>query len=317
MANSGWLRSVAVQEADLFPQERTSNFATSIDAEALPEEASLVFGDADHAAAGSDTDRDQSLPDDSLPASATTQAPCVNCSRIEWCDVVDLVRSDHRNFYSRPILTRLGWGLLAAGIVANTQLDRELYEAYHDTMAVGGVGGYTEDVRPLGDGMLTLPVFAAAALFGRYATQVSGSELVGDWGSRSLRTVGVGCVPLIVLQRLTGAGRPDNPNGSAWTPFRFENGVSGHAFMGAIPFITAAKMSDEPLVKTVLYAGSTVTAWSRLQDERHYVSQIALGWWIAYLAATAIDQTEIESRNFTITPAPMADGAGLFFEWRR
>ena len=87
--------------------------------------------------------------------------------------------------------------------------------------------------------------------------------------------------------------------------------------MGAIPFITAAKMTDEPLAKAALYAGSTVTAWSRLHDERHYVSQIALGWWIAYLAATAIDQTEFNSRNVTITPGPMDDGAGLFFEWRR
>lgn len=320
MPNGDLLRNVSMRQDELFPQDRTSSFSTPIERAAFQAGGNSSPANEENSAPVSDADVDPSLPDETLTASQSDQLePCLNCSRVEWSDVIDLVRSDHRNFYSRPILTRLGWGLLAAGIVANTQVDRELYEGYHDNVNVHEIATFTDVVRPLGDGTYTLPLFTAAALFGRYATRISGSEVVGDWGSRSLRTVGVGAVPLIALQRLTGAGRPDDPNnhkGSTWTPFRYENGVSGHAFMGAIPFITAAKMTDDPIAKAALYAGSTLTAWSRLQDERHYVSQIALGWWLAYLAATAVDQTEVEFRDFTITPGPMADGAGLFFEWR-
>lgn len=236
-----------------------------------------------------------------------------------WGEIGDDLWSDQRYFYSRPVWTRLGLGLGMAAIIANTQADRELIETYRESIRVEEFSSFTDVVRPLGDGTYTLPVFALASLFGRYATSGPAADVVGEWGWRSLRTFAVGAVPLVVLQRAIGAGRPDDPtnlHGSQWEPLQRDNGVSGHAFMGAIPFLSAAKMTDNPWLKGALYVGSTATAWSRLEDGRHYPSQIFLGWWLAFLAANAVDLTELDHGPLTITPGPIGDGAGLWFDWR-
>ena len=65
-------------------------------------------------------------------------------------------------------------------------------------------------------------------------------------------------------------------------------------------------MTDDPLCKAAFYAGSTLAGLSRINDDRHYTSQVFLGWWMAYLAATAVDQTQ--SGNWAIYPWPTADG---------
>ncbi len=84
--------------------------------------------------------------------------------------------------------------------------------------------------------------------------------------------------------------------------FRDNNGISGHAFMGALPFITAAKMSDDLRVKLFFYAGSALTPLSRVNDNAHYPSQVALGWWMAYLAASAIDSTDNPNAKWKFYP---------------
>ena len=68
-------------------------------------------------------------------------------------------------------------------------------------------------------------------------------------------------------------------------------------------------MIDEPLYKVPLFLGSFLTGWSRIHDDRHYFSQVALGWWIAYLSVHSVDRTQ-EERAVTLTPFT-ADGPGL------
>jgi len=48
---------------------------------------------------------------------------------------------------------------------------------------------------------------------------------------------------------------------------------------------------------------------SRINDDEHYFSQVALGWWIAYLAADSVDKTDKLKVN--ITPCLIQDGAGV------
>ena len=115
---------------------------------------------------------------------------------------------------------------------------------------------------------------------------------------------------MLAMQMLTGASRPgETDDGSTWKPFQDNNGVSGHSFIGAVPFLCAAKMTDDPLWKAAFYAGSTLAGLSRINDDRHYTSQVFLGWWMAYLAATAVDQTQ--SGNWAVYPWPTADGMGV------
>jgi hypothetical protein len=224
------------------------------------------------------------------------------------------VESDYQNFYSLDNLGRLSLGLGLAAIVANTQMDREFQEQFQKRLRTSGTDSFARIVKPLGDGSNTIPLYAGAFVLGELTDDI---PYVGDWGERSLRTLAVGVPPLLFLQKLTGGERPVVGTDSRWTPWRNNHGVSGHAFMGAIPFLTAAKMSDDPWLKGAFYIGSTMTAWSRVNDDAHYTSQAALGWWLAYLSATAVDLTNTQWENVSVMPMPVGDGMGLGIEIRR
>ena len=76
--------------------------------------------------------------------------------------------------------------------------------------------------------------------------RMAGAMNLGEWGDRSLRGVLLGTPPLLITQRLLGGSRPgENREASEWQPFEDNNAVSGHAFMGAIPFLTAMQMTDD------------------------------------------------------------------------
>lgn len=136
--------------------------------------------------------------------------------------------------------------------------------------------------------------------------------VTGEWGERSLRTVLVGGPPMLALQYGIGASRPDElHSASHWEPFQDANAVSGHAFMGAIPFLSAAKMTDRPLLKGALIFGSVLPGFSRFNDEDHYASQVVLGWSMAYLAASAVDDTYAQERPYRLMPGPVGEGTGI------
>jgi hypothetical protein len=61
--------------------------------------------------------------------------------------------------------------------------------------------------------------------------------------------------------------------------------------------------------------GSFLSGWSRLHQDRHYFSQVALGWWMAYLAVQCVDQTQ-QQRTLTLTPTITPDGVGVGIQWQ-
>ncbi|MDI6889358.1 MAG: hypothetical protein QMC83_00235 [Thermodesulfovibrionales bacterium] len=70
-----------------------------------------------------------------------------------------------------------------------------------------------------------------------------------------------------------------------------------------MPFITAAKMNDIQYLKAVFYGLSILPGLSRINDNKHYFSQVALGWYLAFLSCSAIEKTESKNRTkFLITP---------------
>jgi len=234
-----------------------------------------------------------------------------------WADIL----ADHGNFYSCRGLMLLTAGVGTAAIIANTSADEAIRDAYQENVRSTATDEYSEAMHTpkiSGNGKITLPVFAGAFVLGSMFEEGTLGDGLGDWGERSLRTVLVGFPPMLGLQYVTGGSRPgEHPDGSNWHPFSDSNGVSGHAFMGAIPFLSAAKMVDSPFWKTAFYAASTLPGLSRVNDDAHYFSQSLLGWWIAYLAATAVDQTETPRGPLSFGAVPVAGGLGLGFELRR
>lgn len=229
------------------------------------------------------------------------------------------IAEDHIHFYDWHSLRMLGGGFLAAAAVANTQLDRQIQTDFQ-----ASVRGATSDEwfeflhanKELGNGHYTLPVFAGAWLAGELFDESPVLVKTSEWGERSLRSFLVGAPPMILAQKLTGGSRPTErgPDSSHWRPWADNNGVSGHAFMSSLPFINAAKMTQNRWLKTTFYAGSLLGPLSRVNDDAHFTSQVALGWWMAYVSATAIDRTQFGDGHLQIYPYASTNGYGAMFE---
>ena len=86
--------------------------------------------------------------------------------------------------------------------------------------------------------------------------------------------------------------------------------------MGAVPFLTLAGMTDDPLAKCFFYACSPWTGISRINDNLHYASQVWLGWWLAYLACDAVKKTEKENSPLLIAPLCTPEMTGLGFVYQ-
>jgi membrane-associated phospholipid phosphatase len=227
--------------------------------------------------------------------------------------------SDYMEFYSCEGLSWLAAGVGAGALMANTGFDEHfMRDAFLDNVILAPSDEFYEmfhEPKFLGDGWYTIPAFAIAAFSEPLIADLPCGGVIAHWGQRCLRAIVVGGPPVLALQWLTGGSRPGETSAtSRWKPFQDNNGVSGHAFMGAIPFVSAAKMTDNLWLKAGFYTVSVLPALSRVNDDKHYFSQVFLGWWLAYLAASAVDRTEIGLAGLRLYPVVTDNEVGLLFE---
>jgi hypothetical protein len=231
-----------------------------------------------------------------------------------WGDVC----CDYRRYYSyrtgRDLLLCTG----AAAIMANTSIDRDFRDWVQDDVRSSGSDEFASFWKTFGEGGIFVPAWAGLALVGSMLDDYPAMGTVGDFGYRTTRSYLVGTPPMLFMQYCLGASRPEEGNGSQWHPFSDNNGVSGHAFCGAVPFITAAQMSDNCCVKGCFYFMSTLTGWSRINDDSHYFSQAWMGWWMAYLSCRAVNETEQGKKNcYSVAPIVAPGTVGMMMEYRR
>jgi len=221
---------------------------------------------------------------------------------------------DHQHFYSAENLTELALAIALAAPLANTRADRDVRDWYQEKIRSDETDRVANLARLGGEFWVTIPVCLGAALSGPLWEQREEADLP-VWGNRSLRALAVGAPPMILTSVVLGAARPTGH--SSWKPFQDSHGVSGHTFTGAVPFLTAAMMTDDPFWRTALVLGSFVTGWSRINDDRHYLSQVLLGWSMAYLAVVSVGETETGPRRFQLLPILLPDGPGfgLWFQY--
>lgn len=231
------------------------------------------------------------------------------------------VLADYGHYYSPTSLAALAAGFGVGAALANTSVDESFRDLYQENVRDTKTDEWSEAMHTptvLGNGMMVLPVFAATAMAGEMMDEMPMMSVAGDWGEQSLRTALVGFPSMLLMQKVTGASRPEETgHDSQWRFWNDSNGVSGHSFMGAVPFLTAAKMTHNPWCKATFYLASTGAGLSRINDDRHYASQVLLGWWMAYVAADAVMQTENGRQEFALVPLETPDGAGIGVELRR
>jgi len=220
---------------------------------------------------------------------------------------------DYRNLYlDTHSLALFGAALAGAGLLANTSMDREAQEYYRDNIRSGATDDISKILKLPGEPLAAIPLLAGVRL-----AFPPGSS-VGRWSQRTLRGLFVGAPAAYAVQMLAGGGRPEEGvDSSRWRgPYHNNNTLSGHTFIGAMPLITAAMMQDDPYIKFALYAASPLTGLSRINDDKHYISQVAIGWYLAYLSARAVERTG-PTAGFSITAMPLGPDGFFILASRR
>ena len=209
---------------------------------------------------------------------------------------------DARRFYTRRNLVRLVTGLLIGGILANTPLDPWLEKTYrqhlHSDAKAARNGQWL--AKQFGDRRVVIVLPVAAMAVGAFAPPSPVTAAAGAWGSQMARALVVASPVTFGGTWLLGGCRPKDGQGSSWRPFQNKHAISGHAMAGALPFLVMAGMTANPAGQTMLYVCSGLTAFSRLDSQAHYPSQIFLGWWVAFLAF----RTVRTGRRTSVDPNP-------------
>lgn len=234
---------------------------------------------------------------------------CLNSSKIQpgncgfWCQWGHHVALDYKHFYSTGNLLKLGGGFAVGAVVANTSLDQNWSNYYQRHWRSADTNSVSVQFKKLG-----APMFALSYVGGYALGKLFHDQTITTWGERSMRALIVGLPPMWLMQKVTGAYRPSENKNSYWHFWNEDHGVSGHAFMGAIPFMTAASMSHNVVLKSAFYLGATFAGLSRINDNRHYPSQVLLGWWMAYLAVNSVHETD---QKPVLSPMILPGGGGV------
>lgn len=230
------------------------------------------------------------------------------------------LKNDYQNFYQPERLGRLGLAFAGVGLMANvgtadSTLDHKFHQWYQNNIRSERTDQFAKISKNFGEGKYLIPL-SLAAVGSHY---VLPDNRVSSIGGDTFRAYAVGAPVLLVSQRALGASRPtEQPaQGSKYKPLHDDNSVSGHAFMGAVPFLTLANHSDEPAVKYGAYLASILTAWSRVNDDKHYLSQAILGWYIAYESVNAVQQSNTQHRqnNHQLSPMVAGDKVGVIYHY--
>jgi hypothetical protein len=233
-----------------------------------------------------------------------------------FINIIYDVKSDYKKFYSNDNLMRMGIAYGVGGVMANSSIDENIRDGYQRNLRSSRSDDAARIAKMFGEGMYMIPLSLLAASSGGIIPHQNRLSFIATWGRISARAYLAGGPPTLLMQRFTGASRPgETDSGSHWKPFNDNNGVSGHAFIGAVPFLTIAHMSKKPFIRYFSYIASTLAGLSRINDDDHYASQAFLGWFMALEATNAVVKTDTDKKSFIMMPLYVAHGFGIRIGW--
>ena len=231
--------------------------------------------------------------------------------------ISETISGDYSKFYASDRLVRMGIVFGAGAVMANTNIDMSIRNWYQDNVRSEKTDSWSSDPQKssalkakfFGEGKYMVPL----ALLSASVNYIDDDTAMGNWGAYASRAYITGLPAMWLMQFATGASRPDEtPEGSDWRPFNDGNGVSGHSFVGAVPFLTIAYMNpDNNYVKYPAYLASAAAGWSRINDDKHFPSQVVLGWYMAWEAVDAVFENDQKQKGVTLAPMAALDGFGL------
>ncbi len=200
---------------------------------------------------------------------------------------------DAENFYSTKTAIFLGKALVTGAIIANSPIDASIQNFYQDNIRNDETDKIAQVTKIFGCNMPLTIAFVSGITTSYLLKDTQYGKELYNYSMNTFRATITGFPLLVAGQVLLGCDRPSEYTNSYWHPFRNDHGVSGHTYMGAIPFTTAANMVKNPALKLLLIIASTATGFSRINDNSHYPSQVLLGWALAYASCSAITDSNI------------------------
>jgi membrane-associated phospholipid phosphatase len=129
---------------------------------------------------------------------------------------------------------------------------------------------------------------------------VTGKQGVRRAGTRLVAAVLLSAGEMETMKRVVGRSRPNEDVGAfSFHPFTSLKDSAGVETRGAMPsghvtaaFAVATSLSDDiksPLVHVLLYTAATGTAFSRINDNRHWLSDAAMGTVLGIFTAKVVN----------------------------
>ncbi len=182
---------------------------------------------------------------------------------------------------SAPFDWSLGdWGkaaLVGGGAFGLMFLDEDLKDFFQDDLR----GGFTDDLsdiaRPFGEGSVLLPTIAGGYLIGA----LSGSRRLAGASLIALQSFAIAGGLTEGIKRIARRRRPTNSNdafdfeGPGGDEKSFVSGHATHAFAVATAF--AMEYRDSYVIPPLAYGLASLTAFSRVNDNKHWTSDVVLG----------------------------------------
>lgn len=207
-----------------------------------------------------------------------------------------------RDSTRRPLVSRVemlgGIGILSAALLADGALRGEVQKIRTpSTNRLAAIGN------GFGNGKFVLPPLAALYLVGRFSHNQTLMSTMLETGAAFM----VAGAAVAVLKEVVGRARP-LPGGDPrrYRPFSgFDSFPSGHV---TVAFAVAASLAKHAnsWAQSLLFAGAGLTGFARMNDDKHWLSDVVAGAAIGIVASRLVDKLAGSRRL-----APASSGLGL------
>jgi hypothetical protein len=212
----------------------------------------------------------------------------------------------------RPAAVRWWHGLVAlGGYAVLVQVDDGIQRFARDNRS-----GTSDDIARVSRQMGQPEVYVTVALGVLGAGLVSGDRPVRDAGIRISSSLAMAGVVVTIAKQVAGRSRPSREGSEAEDFHPFSGHTSAPSGHSAMAFALAASLGEEihnRWASAGLYAAAAATAWSRVNDDVHWFSDVVAG------AAVGILSAKFMNRKVTIfgisPPGLVPSRSGLAVGW--
>jgi hypothetical protein len=217
--------------------------------------------------------------------------------------VVDLVTAPFTADSSTLIKTGLVLGAIAGASALDDNIKR--YTQRHRNATSDKV---SDAVRPFGEPALLAGGMVLAYAGGTFA----GSPKLQETGLLALESLVITAGLTEGIKRVAGRGRPnqtddqykfDGPGGAGKS---FPSGHASHAF--AVASVLAEEYADTRIVPVLAYGVATLTALSRINDNKHWLSDVAFSAALGYAVGKLVVKNSPFREGNAVSVMPYSDG---------